>query len=155
MTCLAPNPGRTQDVNSAEELLQARKMQMESQQALQLQGDPALQEAMANLKPFLESKFALNAAKLIQNPKFTKSLGEITQHPRRKNLLYAMGGWIIFMMLFRAWRLSIPSHWAMKIWTRMWTLGIFMAGASLVIPIAVFGEPYLSILRTISGLIRN
>lgn len=178
IVCFAPNQGIAQDARSAngaidpaEELMRARKLQLESLQALQsmnafgnpgsestgmpMQVDPALQQAMENLKPFLESKFALNAAKLFQNPKFTNSIGEITKHPHRKNLLYVMGGWIIFMMMIRAWRLSIPSHWATKIWTRMWTLAVFMAGASIVIPVAVFGEPYLTILRAISELFKS
>lgn len=88
--------------------------------------------------------------KLFSNPTFSKGIDEVIKSPRRMTLLYAQIGFIVFMMFFRAWRFSKSTHWIKKLWTQLWTFGLFWIGAVVVIPWAILGDAYYN---TIAGLL--
>ena len=56
------------------------------------------------------------------NPVFSKGFDQIINSPQRMTLLYAELGFVVFMMLFRAWRFSKSSALDQRLWTRLWTL---------------------------------
>jgi hypothetical protein len=88
--------------------------------------------------------------KLFSNPTFARGVDQIIQSPRRMTLLYVQLGFIVFMMFFRAWRFSKTTSWIKKLWTQFWTFVMFWAGAVVVIPWVVLGDPYF---QTMAGLL--
>jgi len=106
---------------------------------------------MQNLQSLEKNPVVQTLRNALQKPEFTRALDQILRHPKKKELLYAQIGWILFMMLFRAWRLSRPGHWLLKIWTRLWTFALLTGGTALVVPTIILGEPYLMIIRSLIG----
>ena len=83
--------------------------------------------------------------KLVSNPTVGEAVKRIAQHPNRMVLLYCQIGWVVFMLFFKTWRLAMSTKWYAKLWTRIWTLGLFWVGSLAVIPFALLGEDYLKV----------
>jgi len=90
--------------------------------------------------------------KLFSNPEFTAGINQIIQSPNRMQLLYTEIGWLIFLMVFRSWRTSRFTHWASRLWIRVYCFCGYWAGAVIVIPWILLGQPYAQLIK---GIIEN
>ena len=84
--------------------------------------------------------------KIFSNPVFSKGVDQVLKSPRRMELLYAELGFIVFMIIFRAWRFSKCTHWTGKLWTSIWTFGFFWVGSGVLVPWLVLGEAYTQLM---------
>ena len=92
--------------------------------------------------------------KLVSNPTVGEAVKKISQHPNRMMLLYAQIGWIVFMLFFKTWRIAMSTKWYAKLWTRIWTLGLFWIGSLAVIPYAVLGDDFVKIVTTVISALK-
>src|SRR4051812_45238029 len=103
----------------------------------ELQSNPALQRGM----------------KLISDPQFGGDVHAVTHSPARSSLLYAEIAWLLFIFLLRAKLLDGDRHWFKKALTRLWTAGLFLIGASVLLPIGILGPSYFNLLKGIFYLV--
>lgn len=87
--------------------------------------------------------------KLLSNPGFTENIKKIMNHPNRVTLFFAELAWIVVMIVVRAWRFSLVSHWTRKVWVNIWTMVLFWGGSSVVVPTVVLGDIYLNTLTMV------
>ena len=105
--------------------------------------------SMANVQTFLSNGMIQAGMRLLASPAFSKAMAQITESPKRLMILYCEMAWLLFFLVFRAWRrskLSIGS-WIQALWLHLWTTILFIAVGSFLIPLGVLGEPYSLILR--------
>jgi hypothetical protein len=141
----APGPGSD---DPAAELIRLRAEQSKAYESLnalnpfsesygKIQGAvTAATGPVAQLQKLLSQPAVQGYLKLFSSPAFSQGVDQVLKSPSRMTLLYAELGWIVFMLIFRAWRFSKSTHWAARLWTRFWTF--------------VLGEPYI---QTVSGMI--
>lgn len=94
---------------------------------------------------YLKHPAALVLMNLASQPEFLKIVGELVDHPRKRELIYTQVGMLIFLILFRAWRASQIQGWFRKLWMSIWTFAIFLVLSSYVAPRIILGEPYLKL----------
>ena len=103
----------------------------------------------AQFQRLLANPMVAAQLKFVSSPVVAEGVKKIAQHPNRMILLYSQIGWIVFMLFFKAWRLAQSSKWYVKIWTRLWTLGLFWIGSLGVIPCLVLGDEYKKLLSAV------
>jgi hypothetical protein len=98
-------------------------------------GLAAVQNLLAN--PSLQKY-----VKVISDPVIDQDLNALLQHPAIKECLYWELGWFVFILFFRAWRVSKATHWSKKIWIYIWTFGLLWAGLLFFVPKLIIGDTY-------------
>lgn len=120
------HPGAAAPPTSAASAAQVEKIQ-------QLLSNPAVQGYLS----------------LFSNPSFTSGIEQVMKSPNRMNLLYAEIGLFVFMLVFRAWRMSKPSKWYGRMWTNAWTFGMGWGLSALVLPSLIIGPGYVAVLKSV------
>lgn len=103
---------------------------------------PQLHQAIEQFRKLLEYPVVKETLKIYSNPKFQEGIRQITASPQRMNLLYAEIALVLILIIYRTWRYSKVRHWALRIWTRLYTLVIFWVLAIAVVPCLVLGQGY-------------
>ena len=165
-TAITPAAALKNDEDSSKELQQIQEQQAKAYQDLNasnplsadfkktvptseagLQVQKLLAGAAAN--PLIAAQL-----KLVSSPTVGEAVKKISQHPNRMMLLYAQIGWIVFMLFFKTWRIAMSTRWYAKLWTRIWTLGLFWIGSLAAIPYAVLGDDYMKIVTTVISALK-
>ncbi|OFZ79284.1 MAG: hypothetical protein A3K03_05795 [Bdellovibrionales bacterium RIFOXYD1_FULL_44_7] len=160
-----PARGQNDNTDSAEELVKQRAEIQKAYESLntlnpfsETYGNVAppdrhtLEGQMEQLQTLLSNPAVQGYLKLFTNPAFSRGMTEIYNHPSRMTLLYSEIGLLVFMVLFRAWRLSKAKHWLRKVWVNSYT---FVAGwclALFAVPLLVFGLSYAETMKGILEL---
>jgi hypothetical protein len=82
------------------------------------------------------------ADRALTNPVFMQSAEAIIMSPSRANLIYGQILLIGLIFLLRYWRFKKAESWYGRIWTNLWTGGLYWVGAIVVVPWVVLGQPY-------------
>ncbi len=96
----------------------------------------------AELHKLLSHPAVQSYLKFFSNPVFMKGVDQVRNHPNRMELLYVELGWVLFMIVLKAWRSSKVSHWIGRVWLKLWTLALFWTGVLLGVPLVVLGSSY-------------
>jgi hypothetical protein len=102
---------------------------------------------IANMQRLLSNPAVQGYLKFFSNPFFSKGLEQIMNSPKRANLAYGELGLILFVLVLRAWRQAKANHWLKRLWVSVWTTGVYLAGASVVVPWLILGDPYYETLK--------
>ncbi|MCM2322013.1 MAG: hypothetical protein NDJ90_01995 [Oligoflexia bacterium] len=86
------------------------------------------------------------ALKVLSDPRALEVSQTLVTHPKRMNLLYVEGVWLLFIMIFRAWLFAKPSHWLRRFGQGIAVNCVFLVGSSLVLPWLILGDVYLELL---------
>lgn len=104
--------------------------------------EPGLQKSVSELQHLLTLPGVQRYLKLISNPAFSRGFDQILKSPQRLPLLYAEIAWLLAMLIFRSWRLSLHTHWFRRFWVRTGCFLIFSVGSVLILPWAILGNSY-------------
>lgn len=85
--------------------------------------------------------------KLFQNEKIMQGAERVMKHPKKKELLWFELGCFIFMVIFRAWRISKCNHWLQRLSVTTYTFILYWVMAIVIVPGAVLGQGYLDMLQ--------
>lgn len=86
---------------------------------------------------------------LAQSKDFQQNAQAIATHPQKMLVLYIELAWLVFFLVFRAWRQSKAKHWFRRLWISFYCLALWWIGMLLVIPWSVLGAPYRETLKLI------
>ncbi|MGZ3689042.1 MAG: hypothetical protein ACXVBW_12125 [Bdellovibrionota bacterium] len=115
-----------------------------------LPGNPAVAPTgpIGQLYKLLSNPAVQGYLKFFNNPVFSAGAEQIMKHPNRMVLLYVEAGWMLFMFIFRTWRLSklSVSRWGAILWVNFWTFCLFVGAGIVAIPYAVLGEAYMNLM---------
>lgn len=100
---------------------------------------------VASLQKLLAQPAVQSYLKLFSNPSFQSGISRLTEHPNRMMFLYVNGGWLLVVIVGRAWRISKTDRWWHRLWVKFYWGILFLLGAFVVIPFLVFGTPYLEL----------
>jgi hypothetical protein len=110
----------------------------------------------AQLGQLLQSPLVQGYLKLFSNPVFARGADQLVQAfkgPKRLRLLYAQIGFILFILVLRAWRFSKSTHWLKRLWTQAWTFLLFWVGTLVIVPWAVLGDPYYNVVAGVLDVV--
>ena len=115
-------------------------------------GPPTVPESSKD--SFFKLPIMQRALQVLAYPRFAKAVVDVQASPNRMNFVYAECAWFVLIFLLRIWRANVLTHWARRLWMRIWTGVLLLVGAVLVIPGLTIGMVYyraLGLLATIFG----
>lgn len=83
------------------------------------------------------------------DPKLRDSALSLSRSPDRAKLAYCEIGFMLSLLVFRAWRHSKTTKWYAKLWVSAYTLGLYWVGALYAIPSLVLGDEYGQLVRAL------
>jgi hypothetical protein len=108
--------------------------------------DPVTAQQLQKMQEFLQHPWAQKLLRITTDPAIQNAFLDLAKSPDRMKLLYFQLGWFVFFVVLRSWRLSKGAKWYGRLWTRLWTLVLYMAGASFLLPGLILGAPFWKVL---------
>lgn len=105
---------------------------------------------MDNLNPAQQKLF-----KLAADSSFQKAAMDLWQNPNRKNMLIAQLCFFLFMIIFKAWRLSKVKNWFIRFVIAFFLNVVNIIVISFVIPYFMLGEPFRVFTKTLWDVFRS
>ncbi len=102
--------------------------------------------------PAAQFQKLLAPLKVLADPRVREVTERVLQNPNRMTLLWAQVGWMIALFIFKSWRLSKGAVWYSRVWTRIWTFGLYWSGALGVIPYFIIRTDFLNLIQLIKTI---
>ncbi len=110
---------------------------------------------LGQIQQLLNHPLAKGSIALLSNPVLAKSMDQVLTSPNRMNLLYCEIAFVLFMLIFKTWKVGRAESFKGRLWVHAWTFAVFWIGSLGVIPWAVLGSPYYQTLAGMAQALRS
>lgn len=101
--------------------------------------------SLEQAQKILESPLVKKFISIFNNPDFFPNINKIKEDPRLTDLMYYQIGFIVLMIIFRAWRKSKTGNWLGRLWISIYCAVIFWSVSIYFLPAYLLGEPFKKI----------
>jgi hypothetical protein len=103
-------------------------------------------DELAQFQRLLASPAVQAYLRFFKNPAFSDGINDVFRNPNKKTLLYWELALALFLIVFRAWRLSKVTHWARRLWVKFYSFAAYSTLSVVVLPSIIMGVPYVRLL---------
>jgi hypothetical protein len=110
-------------------------------------------ESLAALQKFIQQPALQKYVALVSNPQVIEDFTNVIKHPQAKQCLQFEGGWVVAMIVIRAWAMSKSRHWFKALAISFCTFVLFWVVAAIAIPSYFLNPAYMKLIQDVWRLL--